>query len=305
MASQNVAALLPHHTGHRDVPPECQHAGRRPVGWRALRLLGLSLLAAASFAVEARAQSFNGSWSGTTSQGRAFSFVVQNNTITSLTVSFASVGACSTFSSTTTFTPGIPIAASAFSRTYSGGVGISLTVSGTFSSGTSASGTASITTSSNLPGGCGTGSRTVTWTAATTAPPVMTAVANVNQTTFAVGQTLMLSGSVTNPGLTGAADFFVGKFRPDGMIEFFTSTGGIAVGNAANLATFQAIATGVPLGAPFSVSVPNFHSSQWTGTEPRGNYVFFIAALTAGALSDGVLTANEILVLATAAFSFP
>lgn len=146
----------------------------------------------------------------------------------------------------------------------------------------------------------------MTWTATnTTVPPALTVVASVNQPTFAVGQTLMLSGGVTNPGLPGAADFYAGILRPDGTIQFFTSTGGIAVGNVSNLATFQPIATGIPLGAAFSVSLPNFYSSQWTGTEVRGNYVFFVAALTAGALSDGVITPIEILALATVAFSFP
>lgn len=129
--------------------------------------------------------------------------------------------------------------------------------------------------------------------------------ADVHQPVFAVGETMTASVSVSSQGQPGAADFFSGLLHPDGStIEFLTS-GGTAIGHIANTSTFRPIATGVPLGSPFSAGVPDVMTHQWTGTEGRGNYVFFLLAVRSGTLGDGTFGCNDILGLGTAAFSFP
>jgi len=137
---------------------------------------------------------------------------------------------------------------------------------------------------------------------ALTSAPTLSVQATANQTTFAVGQTLSVGGSVINPGLTVTADFYVGILRPDGSIQFFTNAG-IVLGTLNDLASFRALATGIPLGAPFSVSQPGFYTHQWVSADQRGTHVFFIAVLTTGALSGGTVGNDQILGLGTASFS--
>jgi Tannase-like family of unknown function (DUF6351) len=130
--------------------------------------------------------------------------------------------------------------------------------------------------------------------------------ATVNQQTFTVGQSLSVGGAVVDPGLPApaAADFYVGILRPDGSIQFFT-TAGIVLGNLADVTSFRPLAVAVPLATPFSVNVPNFYTHQWTAADLHGSYVFFVAAVTTGALAGGTIPSAQILGLATASFSFP
>jgi hypothetical protein len=90
--------------------------------------------------------------------------------------------------------------------------------------------------------------------------------------------------------------------RPDGSIQFFTPTG-IAVGSAGDVRTFRPIAAGLPLASPFSVTVPNFYAHQWTAADPKGSYVFFVAALRAGTAASGSVPNDAIYGLMFTSFT--
>jgi len=134
--------------------------------------------------------------------------------------------------------------------------------------------------------------------------PPLSLVTSVNHTTFAVGQTLDVTVGLTNPGLSGNVDVYAGFLSPDSSIHFLTSTGTV-VGNPSNPGSFPALASGVPLEGPFSVTVPDFYSHKWTGSEPRGTWLFFLAVVNAGALTGGTVPEDSIVGLASASFTFP
>lgn len=123
----------------------------------------------------------------------------------------------------------------------------------------------------------------------------------VNQPSFAVGQTLVTTVGLTNPGMPETADIYVSCLLPDGTIVFFTGGADFAVGTPDNLASFRPVVTRVPLEAPFSVTVPS--SYRWTGAEPRGGFALLLLAVKAGGLGAG-FTSDQILSVAMAPFSF-
>lgn len=113
---------------------------------------------------------YDGTWSGTTSQGKAISFTILNNAITRISIGYlASGGGCNTEGSTTiTYTTPKPISGDSFTitSTGSGNPALGFTVSGTFSSASTASGNASFTFQQSFPlptcSGTGSGSWTAT-----------------------------------------------------------------------------------------------------------------------------------------------
>lgn len=145
-----------------------------------------------------------------------------------------------------------------------------------------------------------------TVTAAFEAVPSNLVTVAVNQPQFSAGDTLVVSVGLSNPGLPLVADLYLGLLLPDGdTIVFFIGDGsGLMFGRASSPATFRPIGVGVTLASPFVVDVSDLFAHTWTGSEPRGRYLFFVAALSAGSLADGSVDAGELLALGVAPFTF-
>jgi hypothetical protein len=138
----------------------------------------------------------------------------------------------------------------------------------------------------------------------------LTLTTGVTKSEFAVGETLVTSVRLTNPGMPGTADIYLGLLLPDGTAAFFTDVivtpdGGYAFGDILQLDTYQPIATGVSLASPFDADFPTFVSYQRNGSEPGGGFAWFLLVVTSGALLDGVLATNELLGASLTPFTFP
>jgi hypothetical protein len=140
--------------------------------------------------------------------------------------------------------------------------------------------------------------------AGTAAPLVVTVT--VDQATFAPGSVLRASVAVVNPGLPEVVDFYLGVLLPGAQtVVLLTEGGGTGQAPAADVAAFAPIARNVSLAAPFVVSVPGFLVHTWTGAEPEGAYLVFLAAARAGSFADGVVDPGDLLAASVATFVFP
>ncbi len=106
-----------------------------------MRRIAASLVLVLAFGLaESHAQSHNGLWRGTTSQGQVFSFTVLNQSVVETDFRFVTSDS-TTATLTGNVTPALPVA----SGTFSGPSGVCYALSGTFTSATTASGGASVT----------------------------------------------------------------------------------------------------------------------------------------------------------------
>lgn len=143
---------------------------------------------------------------------------------------------------------------------------------------------------------------------AATAPLVITT--GVNKASFSVGETLVASVGLSNPGIAVTADIYLGLLRPDGTVLFFTDLavtglGDSVVGHVLNFATYRPIVAGGDLGAPVAANFPTFLSDQRTSSDQAGGFAWFLLVVTSGALRDGILAPNELLGASFAPFSYP
>lgn len=100
---------------------------------------------------------YDGTWAGSTSQGKTFSFSVSGNQVNNVNITYNLTGSCSQTGATTTLFSSYAISGNSFSTTGS------TTISGMFNSATSATGSFMITIS-GTPTGC-TSTASGTWTA--------------------------------------------------------------------------------------------------------------------------------------------
>lgn len=106
--------------------------------------------------------SFDGQWSGMTSQGRALSFSVLDHAIGQVTVAFAVPSCGVTGTSTTTFGNPIPISEQGGFTVNVSSVPLSYAISGTLTISGTGSGSVAFTYAASFPLPC-TGSATATW----------------------------------------------------------------------------------------------------------------------------------------------
>jgi cytochrome c peroxidase len=131
-------------------------------------------------------------------------------------------------------------------------------------------------------------------------PQVVTTI-SANQASFRPGQTLTMTANVTSAGLPSAVDFYFGAVLPDGetVLEFTDPQLGRQIGSLLDMASLRPFVAAVSLTGPFSVSDARLVSYTWSGGEPVGRYVLFLAVARSGEPLPGSLIA-----LSTTAVTF-
>jgi hypothetical protein len=101
--------------------------------------------------------SYNGTWSGTTTQGKTFSFTIVNNAFTTWTLGWHAVGSCTVDGTTTvTYNTPLPLSGTSFNLSTSGPTTIN--INGSFSSTSAAAGSLSVSFTQSFPSCSASGS---------------------------------------------------------------------------------------------------------------------------------------------------
>lgn len=155
---------------------------------------------------------------------------------------------------------------------------------------------------SGIIGPSGTTGQVLKIVPAPTAPALTVAT---NRANFATGDTLTASLGRQIAGGAGTADLVFGALFPDGdtVLVFTGSSLTSSVGRLSDVSTLRPL-TSVDLGQAALVSQPDVLSYTWRGSEPPGAYTLFVAAVTPGALSAGVLAPGSLLAISTATVTF-
>jgi hypothetical protein len=133
----------------------------------------------------------------------------------------------------------------------------------------------------------------------------LTLQVTTSKPSYGPAQTLVAGVDVDNTRGSGLVDFYLGVILPDGVTVVSLGFGQVlSVGSLTDLRSLTPVARGVGLGTPFRVAESSLFQHVFTGGEPAGSYLLFLAATTPGALDDGALGPGELLALTTQAFRF-
>lgn len=130
--------------------------------------------------------------------------------------------------------------------------------------------------------------------------------ASVDQEAFVTGETMNLSVSAVNPGLSSNVDVYIVILLPDGdtMVNFVGLDGAFEIGSLSNLGALSPMVPSLSLAGAFNVSLSPFFTYSWQGTEPAGTYSAFLVMVQAGSLSDGSIDPGDLVELAASSFTF-
>ena len=128
---------------------------------------------------------------------------------------------------------------------------------------------------------------------------------NSQQHDFNIGETLIVSLSINNYGLPVTVDFYSGAMLPDNTTVFSFTSQGMTPGNTIDYSTLIPFDPGVDLSTPFFMDEPNFLEYTWTGNEPHGHYILYLAVVVPGAFIDGTNDPGDMYFLEATSIHFP
>ena len=125
-----------------------------------------------------------------------------------------------------------------------------------------------------------------------------------NQANFTTGENAECHLEKRQPGVPLDRRLYAGVILPNGDTTISFTGPGSSFGSLSNPITLIPFQTGVDLSTPVVIDDPNFFLYTWTGGEPVGTYVLYLAAVLAGAFDDGTNDPGDVLELSTLPFVF-
>jgi Concanavalin A-like lectin/glucanases superfamily len=107
---------------------------------------------------------------------------------------------------------------------------------------------------------------------------------SMNRATLKPSDTSTVTVGVTNPVSPITVDVYFGALLPDGvtLVDFVDLQFDLAIVPLSQVAALRPIVAGVTLPSGFTFNNASFFSHTWSGMEPQGRYLFFLALAPAG-----------------------